>query len=115
MRSDHVLLRAAASDMVTLALGAFTRWLEERVDTADVAVEDEAEHRAARLLGVEIDADADQIRAALRSKIVARAVHPDQGGDGSEATELIAAQNMLIARARGLMTETQSTKEVEER
>jgi hypothetical protein len=99
MRSDHVLLKVAASDMVTLALGAFTRWLEERV-TTEVTVDDDAEHRAARLLGVEIHADADEIRAALRSKIVADAIHPDHGGDGAEAAALIAAQNLLLARAR---------------
>jgi hypothetical protein len=97
MRADDSLLRAAASDIVTLAIGAFARWLENSVNPAHG---DDEEARAASLLGVEVDAEPDEIRAALRSRIARDNLHPDHGGDGVQATELIAAQNLLLARAR---------------
>lgn len=62
--------------------------------------EDEATVAAA-MLGVSVDASADEIRSALRSRLAASGLHPDQGGDGVEATKLIAAKNLLIDRLRG--------------
>lgn len=56
---------------------------------------------AAALLGVSLDAAPDAIRAALRSKMARSRLHPDHGGDGTEARTLIAAKNLLIERARG--------------
>ena len=50
------------------------------------------------VLGVEVDAGADEIRAALRAKLSASRLHPDQGGDGIRARELIDAKNLLIAK-----------------
>jgi hypothetical protein len=57
-------------------------------------------HEAAVQLGVPLDATADQIRAALRSKLAGSRIHPDHGGDGDEAKRLIAAKNYLIDRLR---------------
>jgi hypothetical protein len=58
---------------------------------------------ARELLGVADDATVDQIRAALRDKLRDSRLHPDQGGDGKAATELINARNLLIecAKAHG--------------
>jgi hypothetical protein len=56
--------------------------------------------RAAALLGVTVDAREDDIRAALRARLASSQLHPDQGGDGEEAKQLIAAKNLLIERAR---------------
>lgn len=56
--------------------------------------------RAAELLGVPLDATEDVIRAALRARLATSRLHPDHGGDGKAATELIAAKNLLVERAR---------------
>lgn len=56
---------------------------------------------AANVLGVDVDASADEIRAALRAKMSAGRVHPDHGGDERVAKRLIAARNFLVERARG--------------
>jgi hypothetical protein len=55
---------------------------------------------AAELLGVDLDASEDAIRAALRMHLSSSGLHPDQGGDGEQATLLIAAKNLLVERAR---------------
>jgi hypothetical protein len=54
---------------------------------------------AAALLGIAIDASADEVRAALRRALSASRLHPDHGGDGEQAKVLIAAKNLLIDRA----------------
>lgn len=54
----------------------------------------------ARILGVSPYATADQIRAALRAKLAAARIHPDQGGDGEEARRLIDARNFLLEWAK---------------
>ncbi len=59
---------------------------------------DEEAREAARLLGIAPDADADEIRAALRAKLADSRLHPDHGGDAEGAKELIAAKNLLIQR-----------------
>ena len=61
---------------------------------------DERVVEAAALLGVEIDASEDEIRAALRARLSSSRVHPDHGGDADEAKRLIAAKNLLIERAK---------------
>jgi hypothetical protein len=63
---------------------------------------DAATAEAAALLGVAVDANADEIRAALRARLTASRLHPDQGGDAEEAKRLIAAKNFLIERARAV-------------
>lgn len=55
---------------------------------------------AAKLLGIDKNAGEDTIRAALRSHLSSSGLHPDQGGDGEQAKQLIAAKNLLIERAR---------------
>lgn len=55
---------------------------------------------AAAALGVAPFATEDEIRAALRARLASSRLHPDQGGDGVEASRLIAAKNLLIERAR---------------
>ena len=61
---------------------------------------DAATAEAATLLGVAVEANADEIRAALRARLSASRLHPDHGGDGKEAKRLIAAKNLLIERIR---------------
>ncbi|HEY2733097.1 MAG TPA: J domain-containing protein [Polyangiales bacterium] len=61
---------------------------------------DEEVASAAAVLGVSVDASADEIRAALRARLSSSRLHPDQGGDGEQAKILIAAKNLLIERAR---------------
>lgn len=55
---------------------------------------------AAQLLGVDLNASEDAIRAALRTHLSSSGLHPDHGGDGKQATRLTAARNLLIERAR---------------
>lgn len=59
-----------------------------------------AELDAAARLCVDVDATDDVVRAALRERLAASRVHPDHGGDHDAAAELIAAKNLLCARAR---------------
>jgi hypothetical protein len=40
------------------------------------------------------------VRAALRERIAASRIHPDQGGAHAAAARLIAAKNLLCDRAR---------------
>jgi hypothetical protein len=78
--------------------------VEAPTEEAAIIVVDEAVANAAALLGVAVDANADEIRAALRSRLSASGLHPDQGGDGEEAKLLIAAKNLLVERARAART-----------
>jgi hypothetical protein len=68
---------------------------------ADLDEDDTSVRGAAALLGVSLGASADEVRAALRRKLGASRLHPDQGGDGEHAKRLIAAKNLLVERARG--------------
>jgi hypothetical protein len=72
------------------------------VDETPAVVVDVAAANAAAILGVAVDASADEIRAALRARLSASRLHPDHGGDGEEAKRLIAAKNLLIERARAV-------------
>jgi hypothetical protein len=69
-------------------------------DPAPASIVDERVANAATLLGVAPDATEDEIRAALRSRLSSSRLHPDHGGDGDEAKQLIAAKNLLIERAK---------------
>ena len=62
---------------------------------------------AARVLGVSLDASSDEIRAALRRKLVASMIHPDQGGEVAHARKLIDAKNLLVERAKGKQTRSE--------
>jgi hypothetical protein len=66
--------------------------------TAEEATDDELD--AANQLGISVDASADEVRAALRQRIAASPIHPDQGGAHAAASRLIAAKNLLCDRAR---------------
>ena len=65
---------------------------------------DEDARQAADLLGIDVDATPDQVRAALRARLAKSRIHPDQGGDGEEARQLIAAKNLLVERAQAAAT-----------
>lgn len=80
-----------------------TPGVDALADDAPVAI-DAATAEAATLLGVAVEANADEIRAALRSRLSASQLHPDHGGDGEEAKRLIAARNLLVERARARRT-----------
>lgn len=114
-KDPHAILRAALSDLVTAGLDTFTQWLQQRptatVDYDDpriiygnVNVEDAASD-AADLLGVSVDATADDVRAAFRAKVkdrmAAGAFHDQRGGETDrDAQQLIEAKNLLIERSR---------------
>jgi hypothetical protein len=99
-----VIEAEAAEDVRDAAPEVGPQEAEENPDsTDDVPIErfvDRDVLSAALLLGVGPDASADEIRAALRARLADSRLHPDQGGDGEEAKELIAAKNLLIERAR---------------
>jgi hypothetical protein len=105
MRLDlsEAYVRAAASDLFTLGLDAFAQWMRGQTANEPSNVLP-AERDAATLLDVDPDASPDEVRAALRAKIIEGGAHPDHGGDGVRARELIAAQNLLLARARDRLT-----------
>jgi DnaJ-domain-containing protein 1 len=67
---------------------------------ATVVYDDDEIEEAARVLGVSVDATADEIRFALRAKMRASRLHPDHGGDEAQAKRLIAAKNLLIERTK---------------
>lgn len=107
IRQDHIatdsraLLRAALSDLVTAGLAAVAEWAQRGVDDSDDSLTD-----ATSLLGVSVDASADEIRAAFRRCVKERmrtdgGFH-DRGGDTTDprAQELIDAKNLLLERAR---------------
>ena len=75
----------------------------ERNDTdaiENVDGSDEEIVAAAELLGVTLEATADEVRSALRVKMMQGQIHPDHGGDGVEARRLIAARDLLLDRLR---------------
>jgi hypothetical protein len=78
--------------------GAATTANDEDEDEEPVA--DAQEREAAARLGVDVDASPDVVRATLRERLAVSRIHPDHGGDHDEAAQLIAAKNLLCARAR---------------
>jgi hypothetical protein len=77
---------------------------DEQAEEVPAPVIDERATKAAALLGVDVDSTEDQIRAALRARLASSRLHPDHGGDGEEAKQLIAAKNLLIERAKAART-----------
>jgi len=73
---------------------------EQRNEPPKSLVVDEKAAAAAALLAVDVDATEDEVRAALRARLASSKLHPDQGGDGEAAKQLIAAKNLLIERAK---------------
>jgi hypothetical protein len=72
-------------------------------EAREAAIPDGDEHEArgaAAILGVSVDAPADEIRAALRRKLGTSRLHPDHGGDNETAKRFIAAKNLLVERSR---------------
>ena len=72
---------------------------EHHNETPPIVV-DERTAAAASLLGVDVGATEDQVRAALRARLASSKLHPEHGGDGEAAKELIAAKNLLVEQAR---------------
>src|SRR5439155_16550453 len=62
---------------------------EPRAESRPAAPVDPQLAAAAALLGVTIDASADEIRAALRAALSSSRLHPDHGGDGAMGKRLI--------------------------
>jgi hypothetical protein len=93
--AESALLASAIGSGIVLIAEALLG-VEESTDhpSEDAAVE------ASTLLGVPLDASADEVRAALRRELSVGRVHPDQGGDGVAAARLIASKNLLIERKR---------------
>ena len=96
-------LKAALSDFVTLSLLGFKSYLDmlaEREAEARRHHSDDAAVAAGLLLEVNLDASADEVRRALRRKLSTARMHPDHGGNGARAAQLIAAKNLLIERLK---------------
>jgi DnaJ homolog subfamily C member 19 len=70
---------------------AYAGWMRARV-----AVRPMDEIAARQLLGVGLNADADEINAAHR-RLIAQ-MHPDKGGDADAARRVNVARDLLIAR-----------------
>ena len=77
------------------ALVIYLAWTYLRPKPRQRLVTDEAEARA--ILGVEMGADADAIRAAHRRLVVG--VHPDRGGSAELARRVNAARDLLLEQA----------------
>src|SRR5438046_8913672 len=84
-------------------LSGVHRWLETeraRIEAQsqdasnDIADDLDEQAEAAALLGVDLDANPDELRAALRAKIAASRLHPHHGGHGAQPTRLHAAKNL---------------------
>ncbi len=113
---------AFVAGLVGGALHVLSRMIEEEnraAETASIeyespmanAVDDPEEddtdddleaEEAAVLLGVRLDAEESEIRAALRKTIATSGAHPDHGGDTDVAAKLIAARDLLVERARAV-------------
>jgi hypothetical protein len=100
---DALLAGLVAAVVVGSAVLLAHGELPAEVDETDESTADEAtgdELDAAKHLGISVDASADEVRAALRERIAASRIHPDQGGAHEAAARLIAAKNLLCDRAR---------------
>jgi len=99
MRTDHAVLRAAASDLVTAAIGAAPNgWNPAPIVPRRLSP---TQKRAARRRSSASTSTRSPTRFAPRCVRSSRNnAHPDHGGDGVYAAELISAQNLLLARAR---------------
>ena len=95
---EALLAGLAAAVVVGSAVLLAHAELPREVDELDEATADELD--AAKQLGVGVDASADEVRAALRERLAASRIHPDQGGAHAAASRLIAAKNLLCDRAR---------------
>src|SRR5262249_39117602 len=73
---------------------------DERENAIDGGDDDAEAAEAAAFLGVAPTASEDEIRAALRARLASSRLHPDHGGDGVEASRLIAAKNLLVERTK---------------
>ncbi|MCU1280969.1 MAG: hypothetical protein JWM53_4515 [bacterium] len=105
---DALLAGLVAAVVVGSAVLLAHAELPTDVDDTDETTDDEMiaddvtadELDAADHLGISVDASADEVRAALRERIAASRIHPDQGGAHADAARLIAAKNLLCDRAR---------------
>lgn len=80
---------------------------ESPEETESASPADDGAEQSAALLGIGLDADEAEIRAALRARLTASRAHPDHGGDGGDAAQLIAARDRLVDRARRLRCATE--------
>jgi hypothetical protein len=96
------LVRAVAeSALLASAIGSGIVLIAEALSAVKESTShppEDAAVEASAVLGVPLDAGADEVRAALRRELSASRLHPDQGGDGEAAARLIAAKNLLIQR-----------------
>lgn len=110
-KDPAAMWRSALATFVSASVEALTAWIDHeyaeapqepqgRHGTAIVADAERLE-AAATLLGVELTATVDEIRAAFRERIkreMRSGAFHDQGGDATDdqAQQLIAAKNLLI-------------------
>ena len=87
------MLPGLAMGGATAAL-AYAGWMRARV-----AVRPMDEIEARQLLGVGLNADAEEIHAAHR-RLIAQ-VHPDRGGTADLARRVNAARDLLLGRLQG--------------
>lgn len=81
--------------LVLLAAVVWFWWKGKNKRTLDTR----PEHDAARLLGVSMDADADEIRAAWRRRVAA--LSPQASDDAESLQSLTEARDLLLSRATG--------------
>jgi hypothetical protein len=78
---------------------AWLAWIwPKRARPQTPATEDQADRDARSILGVGVNASADEIRAAYRNRM--RSAHPDQGGSQALAAKLAAARDLLLKKRR---------------
>jgi hypothetical protein len=104
-------LHAAFNALAAASIEVFTLWVSRSWVSADISShEDNADQsllKAATLLEVDVNADANEIRMAFRSRIkssITTGDFHDHGGANTDrrALELIAAKNMLLEHAAKL-------------
>ena len=93
VRKGTVRLRRQRRPGVTQA----THLDDALVDEAEATQLDPAVVEAAALLGVPLEASAQEVRAAFRARMASDGVHPDRGGDEATARRLIEARALVLA------------------
>ena len=107
------LWRSALATFVGASVDALTAWLhreyaesvhQELANEPAVIADSETHEDAAALLGIDLSATVDEIRAAFRERVkceMRSGTFHDQGGEATDdqARRLIAAKNLLIERA----------------
>ena len=91
-------LPGPALALAALASAAWMLWPAHSRGARNQAAADSGDLEASALLGVTLDASAEDIRRAYRAKMAH--AHPDRGGGHAQAAQLTAARDRLLRRRR---------------